>query len=59
MEATLCLWGRPVNLVIQTRPVAAGSGHYTRVEVLLRGRPVVDNIPDMYPGDQLELTLRF
>ncbi len=60
MEATLNLWGtKPTKIEIKATPVKAGSGNYTRVEVVYRGQQMIDHIPDMYPGDQLELTLRF
>lgn len=53
------MWGRPVKIEIRATPVKARGGHYTKVEVLLRGNPIIEDIPNMYPGDQLNLTLRF
>ncbi len=59
MIFSLKLWGRPTRVVIEVVPVDTPSGNYVKVTILHRGKRLVDGIPDMYPGDNLELTLRF
>lgn len=50
---------KPLKVEVLATPVRVDSGNYTRVKVMVRGQQVIDHIPDMYPGDELELKLRF
>lgn len=57
----LTMWSRekPVSLEIKATPGQVGDKNYTAVVLLVQGKKVVEHIPDFYPGDTLELTLRF
>ena len=55
------MWSRdkPLLLEIRGTPGKAGDNDYMAVVLLVQGKKVVEHIPDFFPGDTMELTLRF